>query len=592
MQAYRAPLSDYRFILHELLDVSQYADLPSFSEASPDVIDAILEEGARFCEGVLHPLQRSADLEGCAYADGAVVTPSGFKEAYARFVEGGWPTLSADPQYGGQGLPDYLNLAFGEMTTATNMAFYMYPGLIAPAVRALQAGGSEDQKAVYLPKLVSGEWGATMNLTEPHCGTDLGLLRTRAVDNGDGSFAVTGQKIWITSGEHDLTENIIHLVLARIDGAPAGSKGISLFLVPKFLPDAAGEPGERNAVSCGGIESKMGLHGSATCFMNYDGAKGWLVGAPNEGLRIMFHMMNEARLGCGMQGLALAECAFQYAADFARQRLQGRAIAGAVNPQGPADPIIAHPDVRRMLMDQKVFVEGARAFLMWTALYGDLEQRSPDPKLREKAADYMALLTPVVKAYLTDKGYESISLALQIHGGAGFTNEWGVSQLLRDARITQIYEGANGVQALDLVGRKLNLKGGRPLRSFLGELDEFIAQHRGQPGAADFIDGLGRARAALDQASRRLVSAMAADPNEAGATSADYLNLMGLTCLAYMWARMALICDAALRRGSADQRHREKIETARYFFARWLPDADACLARIEAGAGPVMAVEF
>ena len=590
MPQYRAPIRDYQFVLHELLELDQFAALERFNEASADTINAVLQQGARFCEEVLHPLQRVGDVEGCTFDAGSVKTPNGFKQAYADYVEGGWPSLSGDPAYGGQGLPDFLNLAFGEMTTSTNMAFYMYPGLIAPAVRSLCAGGSRDQKDRYLPKLVSGEWGATMNLTEPHCGTDLGLLRTKAVPNADGSYAITGQKIWITSGEHDLTENIIHLVLARIEGGPSGSKGISLFLVPKFLLDENDVPGERNLLACGGLEEKMGLHGSATCVMNYDGAKGWLIGEPHKGLMIMFHMMNEARLGCGMQGLALAETAYQYALAFAKDRLQGRALTGDKTPDQMADPIIVHPDVRRMLMDQKVFVEAGRALLMWVAVYGDLEQSAEDDAVREKASDYMALLTPVVKAYLTDKGYESISAGLQVHGGSGFTEEWGMSQLLRDARITQIYEGTNGVQALDLVGRKLTLNGMRPIRTFFAEIDDFIQVHSNTAELSEFLSGLADAKTKLEDATDWLVTHTAENPDNAGAGSTDYLHLFGLTAFAYMWARMAKVANEKVQAGSDDPIYAAKLTTGRFFLKRWLPEAETRLANVKSGAAMVMAL--
>ncbi|MFW6300215.1 MAG: acyl-CoA dehydrogenase family protein, partial [Oceanicaulis sp.] len=428
MPQYRAPLRDHHFVLNDLLNVQQYSDLPSFSEASEDIVSAVLEEGAKFCENVLHPLNPVGDQQGCRLSNGEVTVPDGFKDAYKQMTEGGWTALSADPTYGGQGLPQYLNLAFNEMVTSSNMAFGMYPGLTGGATHALMIGGSDAQKELYLPKMISGEWSGTMNLTEPHCGTDLGMLRTKAVPNGDGSYAITGQKIWISAGEHDMSGNIIHLVLARIEGAPEGVKGISLFVVPKFIPDENGEPGQRNDLICGGLEEKMGIHGNATCVMNYDGAKGWLVGEENKGLKTMFIMMNEARLGVGLQGLGLAETAYQYSLAFAKDRIQGRSLTGPKNPDAQADPIIVHPDVRRMLMNQKVFVEGARALAFWTALQGDLEHKATDEAVKEKAGDYMALLTPVIKGYLTDKGYDCVSEGLQVHGGSGFTREWGIEQ--------------------------------------------------------------------------------------------------------------------------------------------------------------------
>ena len=591
MPTYRAPLRDHRFVLNELLNVQQYNDIEGFSEATPDIVDAILEEGGKFCENVLHPLNRKGDEQGCKLRqDGEVVVPEGFAEAYTQFTEGGWTAISADPEFGGQGLPHYLGIAMSEMVTSTNMAFGMYPGLTSGAVHALAVGGSQEQKELYLPRMISGEWSGTMNLTEPHCGTDLGMLRTKAVPNGDGSYAITGQKIWISAGEHPMSRNIVHLVLARIEGAPEGVKGISLFVVPKFIPDGNGEPGERNAVKCGGLEEKMGIHGNATCVMNYDGAKGWLVGEENKGLKIMFIMMNQARLGVGLQGLALAETAYQYSLDFAKERLQGRSLTGPKNPDGPADPIIVHPDVRRMLLEQKCFVEGARALTFWTALQGDLEEKHPDEAVRERASDYMALLTPIVKAYLTDKGYESVSNGLQVHGGSGFTREWGIEQLLRDARITLIYEGTNGIQALDLVGRKLAMKGMRPINTFFAELDAFVAENQGGGELEPFVKGLADTKAKLQKATNWLVEKGLENFDNAGAASTEYLHLFGLTCFAYMWAKMAKVSIQKLGQDATDPIYDAKLKTGRYFLARWVPQADAHLARIESGAEPLMAL--
>lgn len=591
MPHYRAPVRDQRFVLNDVLNVQQYGNLPGFSDATPDIVDAILEEGGKLCENMLYPLNKVGDEEGCELQpDGEVKVPAGFKEAYDQLTEGGWTALSADPAYGGQGLPHYLNLAFNEMVTATNMAFGMYPGLTGGAAQALYVGGSDEQKQLYLPKMISGEWSGTMNLTEPHCGTDLGMLRTRAIPNGDGSYRITGQKIWISAGEHPMSQNIIHLVLARVEGAPAGVKGISLFVVPKFIPDENGNPGKRNGVRCGGLEEKMGIHGNATCVMNYDDATGWLVGEENKGLRIMFVMMNEARLGVGLQGLALAETAYQYSVAFAKDRLQGRSLTGPKNPDGPADPIIVHPDVRRMLMDQKVFVEAGRAFTLWTALQGDLEHKGPDEETRTKAGDYMALLTPIVKAYLTDKGYDSVSKGLQIHGGSGFTREWGIEQLLRDARITLIYEGTNGVQALDLVGRKLAMNGMRPINTFFAELDSFVADNKGNAELDPFLDGLAATKSKLQKATNWLVEKGLENFDNAGAASTDYLHLFGLTCFAWMWAKMAKASLEKIAEGSDDPIYAGKLATGRYFLARWLPDADAHLAKVEAGAETMMAL--
>ncbi|MEQ8404255.1 MAG: acyl-CoA dehydrogenase C-terminal domain-containing protein [Oceanicaulis sp.] len=591
MPQYRAPLRDQQFVLNDLLNVQQYSDLPGFSDASEDIVSAVLEEGAKFCENVLHPLNHVGDQEGCRLSNGEVTTPTGFSDAYTQMTEGGWTALSADPQYGGQGLPHYLNLAFNEMVTSANMAFGMYPGLTGGAAHALTIGGSDEQKQLYLPKMISGEWSGTMNLTEPHCGTDLGMLRTKAVPNGDGSYAITGQKIWISAGEHDMSGNIIHLVLARIEGAPEGVKGISLFVVPKFIPDENGTPGERNDLICGGLEEKMGIHGNATCVMNYDGAKGWLVGEENKGLKTMFIMMNEARLGVGLQGLGLAETAYQYSLAFAKDRIQGRSLTGPKNPDAQADPIIVHPDVRRMLMNQKVFVEGARALALWTSLQGDLEQKATDDSVREKAGDYMALLTPVIKGYLTDKGYDCVSEGLQVHGGSGFTREWGIEQLLRDARITLIYEGTNGIQALDLVGRKLAMAGMRPINTFFGELDQFIAENEGDADLKVYVDGLKSVKAKLQKATNWLVEKGLENFDNAGAASTDYMHLFGLTCFAYMWAKMAKVADAKVKAGESDPIYKGKLVTAKYFVERWLPLADAHLARVEAGAETLMALD-
>ncbi|WP_412545345.1 acyl-CoA dehydrogenase C-terminal domain-containing protein [Maricaulis sp. MIT060901] len=591
MAAYRAPVRDQMFVLNDVLDVGQYGHLPGFADADVDTMAAILEEGGKFCEGVLAPISKVGDVEGCTRDDdGNVTTPTGWKEAFQQMSEAGWTALSSDPEYGGQGLPHVLNLAVNEMVSSSNMAFGMYPGLTLGAAAALHTGGTDEQKALYLPKMISCQWGGTMNLTEPHCGTDLGMLRTKAVPQADGSYKITGQKIWISSGEHDMAENIVHLVLARIEGAPEGVKGISLFVVPKFIPDADGNPGERNNAKCGGLEHKMGIHGNATCVMDYDEATGWLVGEENKGLKIMFIMMNEARLGVGLQGYALAEAAYQQSLDFAKDRIQGRSLTGPKNPNGPADPIIVHPDVRRMLMDQKSFVEAARCFAFWTALHGDLEEKSDDPTMREKGGDYMALLTPIVKSYLTGKGYDMVSNGLQIHGGSGFTEEWGASQLLRDARITLIYEGTNGVQALDLVGRKLAMNGMRPITTFMGELDAFIAEG-GDETTQPFIDALAECRDKLKQGTDWLMNNALENFDHAGAGSHDYLNLFGLTCLTYMWAKMAKVSAAKVAAGDSDPIYANKLVTGRYFIERWVPEAAMHLAKVEAGADSMMELD-
>ena len=588
---YRAPVRDQVFLLKEVLKLDAYANLPGFADAGMETVEQVLEEAGRFAEGVLAPLNRKGDQEGCTWSpDNTVKTPDGFRDAYRQMVEAGWTALGSDPAYGGQGLPAVVSTAFAEMQSGANMAFGMYPGLTHGAYAAIHSGGSEAQKALYCPKLVSGEWSGTMNLTEPQCGTDLGLLRTKAVPNGDGSYAINGQKIWISGGEQDLTENIVHLVLARIEGAPAGVKGISLFIVPKFIPDPDGRPGERNALVCAGLEEKMGIHGNATCVMAYDGARGWLLGEANAGLKLMFVMMNEARLGVGVQGLAQGEAAYQAAAEFAKDRLQGRALTGSKNPQGPADPILVHPDVRRMLLDSRAVLEAGRAFMLWTALHGDL-QSSREPEQAEKAADYMGLLTPVVKAYLTDKGFKVCVDAMQVHGGSGFTEHFPASQYLRDARIAMIYEGTNGVQALDLVGRKLASKGGRAVMSFFAEIDAAIAEHGADEACKPFADTLAELKGQLQEATFWLMQNGMANPDNAGAASHDYLHLFGVTALAYMWLKMAHAADAAIRAGAADRFYADKLVVGRYFRERVAPEGALHLAKLKTGAEAVMALD-
>ena len=588
--AYKAPVRDLTFVLNEVLEIDRYSNQPGFAEVSSELVGQILEEGAKFAEEVIAPLNRVGDLEGCKWDDGKVTGPTGWKEAYQSMVAAGWPGLSSDPEYGGQGMPSIVGMAFGQMTAAASAAFSMYPGLTHGCYEALHANGSPDQKATYLPKLATGEWGGTMNLTEPQCGTDLGMIRTKAVPNGDGSYSITGQKIWISSGEHDFTDNIIHLVLARIEGAPAGIKGISLFVVPKHFVTEDGGVGERNeGVGCAGLEHKMGIHGNATCVMAYDGARGWLVGQENKGMAAMFVMMNEARLGTGLQGLSIGTAAYQAAAEFAKDRLQGRSLTGPKNPDGPADPIIVHPDVRRMLMEARAFVEGGQAFILWTALQADL-QRSEDEAVATKARDYMGLITPVLKAYLTDKGFHAASLAMQVHGGSGYTEHFPASQYLRDARITMIYEGANGIQALDLVGRKLPANGGRAIMTWFAEIDAFTAEHGGDGPIKPFVDGLADAKKKLQEATMWLMQNGMQNPDNAGAASTDYLNIFGLTALAYVWAQMALSAQKAIDGGSSDPYYANKIATGRYFVERILPDAGAHLAKLKTGAEVLMAL--
>jgi alkylation response protein AidB-like acyl-CoA dehydrogenase len=589
MPKYQAPLREMKFLLYDVLEIGSYSNLPRFSEAPQDVIDAVLDSGSRFASEVLQPINAIGDKQGCKRnADGSVTTPKGFKEAYKQMSDDGWMAISADPAYGGQGLPRVVAMPFLEMCSSANMAFSMYPGLTRGAAEAIQTGGSDEQKRIYLPNMVSGKWAGTMNLTEPQCGTDLGLIRTKATPQPDGTYKITGQKIWISGGEQDLAENIIQLVLARIEGAPEGIKGISLFIVPKFLVNADGSLGARNGFQCGGLEEKMGIHGNATCVMNYDGATGYLVGEANKGMRTMFVMMNEARLGVGMQGLAQAEVAYQNAADFARERVQGRSITGAKAPDKPADPIIVHPDVRRMLMDCKAFIEGGRAFAYWTALQGDLLHVSPDQLVREKAEDRMTLLTPVIKGFLTDRGFKAASDALQLHGGTGYTREQGVEQFVRDARIAMIYEGTNGIQALDLVGRKLAANGGRAVFGFFSELEEFVTNNEGEEKLKPFVAGVQTANGQLKEATMWLMQNGMSNFDNAGASSHDYLQLFGLTALSLMWAKMA---KAALaKQGAGDRFYADKLITARYFFERVLPDATSHLAKVKTGAGPVMAL--
>jgi alkylation response protein AidB-like acyl-CoA dehydrogenase len=539
---------------------------------------------------VLFPLNRSGDEEGCTYENGVVRTPKGFKEAYQQFREGGWTATTCDPAYGGQGLPATVGFAITEMITAANQSFGMYPGLSHGAYEALSTHGSEELKKLYLPKLTDGTWSGTMCLTEPQCGTDLGLIRTRAEPQADGGYAITGTKIFISAGEHDLTENIVHLVLARLPDAPGGTKGISLFLVPKFVPTPDGKVGERNGIRCGAIEHKMGIKASSTCVMNLDGAKGWLVGEPNKGMPAMFVMMNAARLGVGMQGLGIAECAYQSAVAYARDRLQGRALTGPKNASGPADPIIVHPDVRRMLMTQKSFTEGARALALWVGMLIDRAHRHPDEKEREAADDLIQMLTPIIKAYFTDMGSECANLAVQTYGGHGFIRENGVEQLVRDARITQLYEGTNGIQALDLVGRKLPMKGGRAAQRLLGEISGFIAANKSDDSMKEFVEPLEKALGRVQDAALFLMQNAMKNPDEAGAAATDLLRLMALTAMAFMWNRIVVAAHKGLANGGDKAFYEAKLATARFYMARVLPQTTSLNHQIKAGAATVMAL--
>ena len=588
--AYQPPARDHVFLLRDVLEIDRYSNLPAFADASMDVVEQIIEEAARFTGEVLAPLNSVGDKQGCQWSpDFTVKTPDGFKAAYKLLCAGGWTGLGSDPAYGGQGLPHVVNLSFSEMSSSANMAFSMYPGLAHGAYSAIHTGGSDVQKETYLHKMVSGEWTGTMNLTEPQCGTDLGLLRTKAVPQADGSYRISGQKIWISAGEHDMADNIVHLVLARIEGAPAGVKGISLFIVPKFLPNADGSVGPRNeGVKCVGLEEKMGIHGNATCVMQYEEAEGYLIGEENSGLRIMFVMMNEARIGVGLQGIAQGEAAYQAARDFAKDRLQGRSLTGPKNPDGPADPILVHPDVRRMLLDSRAVIEGGRAFLFWTALHGDLSHGHPDEAVRQKASDYMGLLTPVLKGYLTDKGFKACVDGMQVHGGSGFTEHFPASQYLRDCRIALIYEGANGVQALDLVGRKLAANGGRAVMSFFAEIDAFVEENAADVQLKPFLDGLAAAKAQLQDGTMWLMQNGLQNPDNAGAASTDYMHLFGITGLAYMWALMAKVSLARIAAGDTDPLYAGKIAVGQYFLERILPDAGAHLTKLKAGSATMM----
>ena len=589
MPSYNAPVSDALFLLNDVFQFDRHSNLPGFGDASADVREAILNEAAKLSEGVLQPLNRSGDIEGCTrHDDGRVTTPKGFKEAYKQFVDGGWTSLSAPVEYGGQGLPVTLTMLLNEFVISANMAFSMYPGLVVGVVNTIAAHGNDAQKKTYLPKLISGEWAGTMNLTEPHCGTDLGLLRTKAVKQADGSYKITGTKIFISGGEQDLTDNIIHLVLARIEGAPQGTKGISLFVVPKIFVNADGSLGARNGVSCGSIEHKMGIRGSATCVMNYDNATGWLVGEENRGLNAMFTLMNEARLAVGVQGLALSEVAYQNAVTYAKDRLQGRALSGAKMPEKPADPIIVHPDVRRTLLTIRAFNEAARALVVWTALRGDVAHVSTDLKEKQAAEDHMGLMTPVIKGVLTDIGFENTVRAQQLYGGHGYIAEWGMEQFVRDARIPMIYEGANGIQGLDLVGRKLPRDGGRAVMSFFNEVAAYVKAQEGDAAMTPFVAPLGSALGHLQKATMWFMQNAMTKPENAGAGATDYMHLFGFVALGYMWARIVRVAHDKIAAGEYKALMQTKLTTARFFMERMLPETALRLARIEAGADSVM----
>ncbi|MEL7106692.1 MAG: acyl-CoA dehydrogenase C-terminal domain-containing protein [Pseudomonadota bacterium] len=588
MPTYTAPVRDLQFVLHDVLGVGQ-SDVPGYEDMDRETTEAILDEAGKIAMEVLQPINASGDEQGCVLENGVVRTPDGFSDAYNALKDGGWLSLDANPDFGGQGMPYVMETAAGELFASANISMAIYKGLTHGAVSALNVHGSDAQKETYLPKMIEGTWSGTMNLTEPHCGTDLGLIRTKAVPNDDGSYAITGQKIWISGGEQDLTENIIHLVLAKLPGAPDTAKGISLFVVPKFMVNDDGSLGERNAVSCGGLEKKMGIHGNATCVMNYDGAKGWLVGEPNKGMRAMFTMMNEARLAVAVQGYALGEVAYQNALGFARDRLQGRDVTGTQAPYKPADPIIVHPDVRRNLMAQKAYVEGSRAFSLWGATLIDKAHRENDAD----AEALISLMIPVLKGFLTDKGFETCVNAQQTLGGSGFTREWGIEQFVRDARIAMIYEGTNGVQSLDLVGRKLGLNGGKTVMGFFEMVKSFIKDNEGDDALKkDFLDPLKAASKDLQAAGMFFMSEGMKNPNAALSGSYDFMHLFGHVCLGLMWARMAKAATQAIAAGGGDDAYYEaKITTGRYYMARELPATSMLLARIQSGADPVMALD-
>ncbi|MFY0661635.1 MAG: acyl-CoA dehydrogenase C-terminal domain-containing protein [Shimia sp.] len=586
MPIYTAPVKDLQFVLHDVLNVSN-SDIPGYSDLDADFTNAVLEEAGKLTGEVLAPLNVVGDQEGCRLENGVVYTPTGFKAAFEQVKEGGWPGLDMPEEYGGQNMPQVLGTAVGEMFSSSNQAFTMYQGLTHGAAAAILAHGTDEQKNKWLPKMVSCEWTGTMNLTEPHCGTDLGLMRTKAEPQDNGTYKISGQKIFISAGDHDMADNIVHLVLAKVPGGPEGIKGVSLFIVPKFIVDDEGTIGARNGVSVGSIEEKMGIHGNSTCVLNYDEAEGYLLGDLNKGMRAMFTMMNEARLGVGMQGLSAAEVAYQNAVDYAKDRLQGRAVTGVENPDGPADPLIVHPDIRRSLMDQKSFVEAGRAFILWGAKLLDESHRIGD----KDADGLVSLMTPVIKGFLTDEGYDMTVKAQQVYGGHGYIEEHGMSQFTRDARIAMIYEGANGVQALDLVGRKLAADGGKHVMAFFELVKTFCKENGEDEALKDFVGPLKQASKDLQAAGMYFMQAGMKNPNDALSGSNDFMHLFGHVCLGLMWAQMAKAANAALASGAEDKDFYEtKLITGRYYMARRLPATGMHLARIQSGGDTVMAL--
>ncbi len=593
MADYKAPLRDIQFVMNELLDFpAHYATLPGGEEASPEVVNAILEESAKFCENVLAPLNRVGDTEGCQWDDGVVTTPPGFKEAYQQYVEAGWPSMAHDPVHGGQGLPQSLGTILSEMIGSANWSWGMYPGLSHGAMNTISTHGTDAQKETYLTKLIEGSWTGTMCLTEPHCGTDLGMLRTRAEPNADGSYAITGTKIFISAGEHDMAENIVHIVLARLPDAPEGTKGISLFIVPKFNVAADGTLADHNGVKCGSIEHKMGIHGNATCVMNFDGAKGYLIGPPNKGLMAMFTFMNTARLGTALQGLSHAELGFQKSLEYTRERLQMRSLSGVKNPDGPADPIIVHPDVRRMLLTQKAFAEGGRMLAYFAAKQVDLAESAESEEERKAADDLLSFLTPIAKAFMTETGYESANLALQCFGGHGFISEWGAEQNVRDCRIALLYEGTTGIQALDLLGRKVLGSGGELLKGFTKIVHKFCQAQAGNEAMKEFIEPLAALNREWGELTMHVGGKAMENPDEVGAASVDYLMYSGYVTYAYFWALAAAKAQEILAAGtSEDAFYNAKLSTARFYFQRLLPRTQTCVATIKSGAGNLMELD-
>ena len=592
MPQYTAPLRDMQFVLHELLQVgNELAQLPPHQDLDADTINQILEEGGKFAADILFPLNHSGDREGCKLdtTTHAVTAPKGFQQAYKQYVEAGWPALSCDPQFGGQGLPLVVNNSFYEMLNSANQAWTMYPGLSHGAYECLHAHGTAEQKALYLTRLVSGEWTGTMCLTESHCGTDLGLLKTRAVPQADGSYQLTGGKIFISAGEHDLSANIIHLVLARLPDAPAGTKGISLFVVPKFIPDAQGNLGQRNTIFCGALEHKMGIHGNATCQMNLDAATGWMIGEPNRGLNAMFVMMNAARLGVGMQSLGLTEVAYQNARAYAKDRTQGRSLTGVKAEDKTADPIIVHPDVRRMLLTARAYAEGGRAFTSYIALMIDRELNHPDEDVRKEAADEVALLTPVIKAFLTDNGWIATSEALQVFGGHGYIAEWGMEQYVRDARINMIYEGTNTIQSLDLLGRKVLMDNGEKLRKFGEKIRLFVEENGTNEAMSEFITPLADLGEKITKLTMEIGMKAFQNRDEVGAAAVPYLRVVGHLVYAYLFARMAKI--ALEQEDSGDDFYKAKLATARFYMGRLLPETAMLIRQARSGSANLMALD-